>query len=210
MPERPGFRFWKVLCWLVIGLLIAGWVRGCSSFDSLQYRTGKLIEPRPEPGREAWWMFSLRTYGLAVTRGSLSISLSDYDSMGPEPDALSRQWADHLGFAVQSGPAPSGPAFRWLDWSWPDRVIVLGMGFETSARSGNRIRAARAPLAVIIAAAAAPLLISWRRERRLKQRLATGRCLHCGYNRAGLPGDQPCPECAMKPTTQQRSNAATE
>lgn len=199
MTGRRRIRVWKILCWLVIGLGIAGWVRGCTTWDALQYRTGELIAPDAADQRgQAWWMFKTRTYSVALTGGSIVLGLSEYDSLGPEPGELSRQWSDHVGFARHSGPVPTGPAFRWLDWSWPDRVVVLGVGVEVRSRSGNRIRAVRAPIALLIALAATPLLISWRRQRRLRRRLSLGLCSRCGYNRAGLASGQPCPECGRQ------------
>lgn len=197
MALRRRIRAWKILCWLVIVLSIAGWARTLVAIDTICYRTGRLLAPEamPKPSDPAWWTFRVRDWGVVTPSGSVAISLSSYDSLDPEPAELIRQWRDSLGLTVRSSPSSKYQGFEWFHWAWPDRVAVLGLCIADASRQGVRARVLAVPLWLIAAIAASPLVLSWRRQRRLRRRLSQGLCTHCGYHRAGLAPGQPCPEC---------------
>ncbi|MCC6676717.1 MAG: hypothetical protein IT436_06195 [Phycisphaerales bacterium] len=204
MTGRRRFRVWRVACWMIIALAIAARIRGTVASDHAVYGIGELISPpaATDPSRPAWWTFRLRDYSIGLIGGSISTGVGSYDSLGPDPAVLSRQWDASLGPKFRSGPpAPAQLDFRghdWFDWAWPDRLVILGAGIQHGSRQGVNATVFTIPLWLIAALAAMPLFISWSRQRRLRRRLSQGRCTHCGYHRAGLAPEQPCPECGRQ------------
>jgi hypothetical protein len=54
------------------------------------------------------------------------------------------------------------------------------------------------PIALIFVV---PTLIAWRLDTLARRRARIGNCTTCNYDRRGLPGASPCPECGAVPAT---------
>lgn len=79
--------------------------------------------------------------------------------------------------------------FAGEGWSW------LPAAPEWTAKR----RRISLPLWCLALPFAARAFVTERRHRRLVTRARIGKCLNCGYDRAGVPAEAVCPECGKKP-----------
>lgn len=114
---------------------------------------------------------------------------------------LTAFWATDEAFANRPG-RQIDPGFSvTVDKRWDDTVSLAWRPYHIGARPGFNPGDTHhgfvlplwlpATLATIAAAYTQGHLTGFRRGDR-------GHCAKCGYNRAGLAGDAPCPECGVK------------
>lgn len=87
----------------------------------------------------------------------------------------------------------SEPAW-WFSFSLRDGYTVAWPGGATVTFAGWTLGATVPYWALVAGGLAVMLPLMVRRRRRLV-RERTGKCLSCGYDRAGIAADVPCPEC---------------
>jgi hypothetical protein len=74
-------------------------------------------------------------------------------------------------------------------WRWTGGVML-------ASKSKTGVYSAAVPLWIPALAVFIPTALVWRTDIIIaRRRWHAGQCLKCGYDRAGLPEDFPCPEC---------------
>jgi len=208
----PRSTLWRIPCWLTIGLSILAYWRTSVAIDKLSYCTGRLVAPQPAATPTAqppWWAYRLQTTWLILGFGSISVGTDRYESLGPDPDELSHQWAGMLGSKAESFPVSGSSSSRpWFAWSWPDQLLFFGAGTEANSRQGVDTRAFVVPIWMFAMAAAVPLIVSQRRRRIIKRRGLANHCASCGYDLSGLAAPAACPECGVTARANGHSHAA--
>lgn len=204
MPTRfPKARLaMALLAWALLIASVALWGRSYWVWDKVGLARGELIAPG-SPGGESvggWWTHRLVTRWVMTQRGTVLMGVDRYDSLAPGADELSTQWAPSMGWSREAIAATGQSSNRpW--WRWEaGEGYVADVGFISASRQGVESRIVLVPLWLIAAILGGPLAWSWLRRRRVRRRVADGRCVKCGYDRRGLGGGAACPECGVVPS----------
>lgn len=158
-------------------------------YDGAEYRTGKLIRPT---AADPYFHYILHTTSALNARGLLAISWWDYESVADNEPAM-KVWDEMRGFEYQHVPRAQLRRRAWFSIEDASHWRFAGLGVEGFTRGGTTGSALFIPHWLVIALASTPWLF-WRLNRAARRR-RSGHCARCGYDRAGLAPEAPCPEC---------------
>ncbi len=178
---------------------IAGWVLTHRRLVGIERRHGTYIEPRSNGGDEDWWTYRSRTEGVASLGGVFYVRTSEYRSLAHARAELGG-WEGSAGWQIQNMVVAPGEG-RWLRWRGLNDFSLLGLGYYAGSRQGETSHSVFVPYWLLISAASGAWVWLWLPGYRRRRREEAGRCIGCGYSRAGLAQAEPCPECGMKPVT---------
>ncbi len=212
MRSGSGKRFKRCrVCgrWLALGLsailivAITGlWVRSHLRTDSWQWRHTDPIDDSIEPFRDVMWHVEQRQGGIhivgadiqAASRERTSHPTSKSQDLEDAVNRLQRQLHvltnDLALLRVQE------QRTRLVSRGWLS--LMSNFRFQYSKTNDQRFMRVDCPHWFLLLAAGVPWLFATPgiiRRGRVRRRLRRGRCVKCGYDRAGLAKDAACPEC---------------
>lgn len=178
---------WSGLAFVAIfaALFVLSFIR----YDVVEHNRGTLIRPTPS---DPYVHHILDSISVFNGRGAIVVSWWDYESVGPTEESM-RVWKDMYGFRFEhSRPGPMGFR-RWFDYEDRTHWRIAGIGLEAFTRGGTSGYAILLPHWLPLVAFASPWLAHALGVRARRRR--AGLCAKCGYDRAGLGPEVPCPEC---------------
>jgi len=177
---------------LVVLSSIGGWVLTSGRAAAIDYRYGSYLEPGGRAGDS--WTYRSKSLSVWSTNGLLGFRFSGYSSYADSREGL-RYWDGTVGwttFVFEDVPTGKGTWMRWQDIS---NFSLLGLGLASGSRQGEDTFMVTIPYWLLAVGAAGTGWFLWAPVRRRRNRLASGRCLACGYDLAAKPVNSPCPEC---------------
>ena len=192
---KTGRRIILGMLGVLLGVVVASWVRSYFALDMVSYRYGTLRAPGEDRDDPTMWTYVDRRMSADHRRGAIEFVSSRYKSLGRSREDM-RGWLEAKSWARASVPmsevrsSDPRPLFQLVsvtDWN------VLGLGVARVSKQGTDSLMVGVPH-WMVGMVLAGLLASVARGSKAERRRRRGWCPKCGYDIKGAFGEG-CPEC---------------